>query len=78
MERRPNIVLLWTQFAAYHVDRCEALARRFDGRADIVAIEMASRSQQYAWQPSAQIAGCNKLTLFGDARLEDISSWRRF
>ena len=77
MARRPKIVLLWTQFAAYHVDRCEALARRFDGRADIVAIEMASRSQQYAWQPSAQIAGCRKLTLFGDARLEDISSWRR-
>jgi glycosyltransferase involved in cell wall biosynthesis len=73
----PKIALLWSQFAAYHVDRCDAVAERLQGRAEVLAIEVASSSQTYAWAPSGDLAKARKLTLFPDQEYESISPLRR-
>ena len=75
--RRPTVALLASQFAAYHVDRCEAVARRLEGRAQVLAVEVASSSATYAWEPSGAIAGVRKVTLFPGEPYEAINRWRR-
>ncbi len=75
--RLPTIALLWSQFAAYHVDRCEAVARRLDGRAEVLAVEVASSSALYAWEASGAIAGARKVTLFAGRSYEGIPRWHR-
>ena len=70
--------LIWAQFAAYHVDRCEAVARRLGERAEVRAIEVATTSSTYAWEPSGAIAGAEKITLFPDRSFDTIPAWRRF
>ena len=75
--RLPTIALLWSQFAAYHVDRCEAVARRLEGRAEVLAVEIASSSALYAWEASGVIVGARKVTLFAGCSYEAIPRWRR-
>ena len=72
------IGLIWAQFAAYHIDRCEAVARRFEGRATILAVEVATTSNDYAWEPSGDIAGGRKITLFPGRSFDQLSTWQRF
>ncbi len=67
-----RIGILFAQFAAYHVDRIQAVARRFHGRAELIAVEVASRSKAYAWEPSEEVEGVTKLTLFPGQNFEDI------
>jgi len=76
--RAITIGLVWAQFAAYHIDRCEAVARRFEGRATVLAVEVATTSSEYAWEPSGVIAGTRKVTLFPGQSFDRISSLRRF
>jgi len=76
--RAITIGLVWAQFAAYHIDRCEAVARRFEGRATVLAVEVATTSSDYAWEPSGVIAGTRKVTLFPGQSFDRISSLRRF
>ncbi len=73
----PRVALLWTQFAAYHVDRCQAVAQRLAGRAEVWAVELATRSSTYAWDPSGGIEGARKFTLFPGEDYETVSVWRR-
>ena len=73
-----TIGLVWAQFAAYHIDRCEAVARRFHGRATVLAVEVATTSSDYAWEPSGHIAGTQKVTLFPGKSFDQLSSWQRF
>jgi len=73
----PRIALLWTQFAPYHVDRCRAVGERLAGQAEVLAVEMATASQIYAWNPSGAVDHATKLTLFPDAVFDEISPWRR-
>ncbi len=75
--RLPEVALLWSQFAAYHVDRCEAVARRLEGRAEVLAVEVASSSAAYAWEPSGKIAGARKVTLFPRQAYESIPRLKR-
>ena len=77
MRKTPTIALLWSQFAAYHVDRCEAVARRLEGRAEVLAVEVASSSALYAWEASGAIVGARKVTLFAGCSFEAIPRWRR-
>jgi len=72
-----RIALVWEQFAPYHVDRCEAVARRLEGRAAVTCIELASGSRRYAWPESGPIDGATKLVLFADADAEDVSRIQR-
>ena len=73
-----RIGILFTQFAAYHVDRIEAAARRMAGRAEVIAVEVAQASDTYAWSPSGEIEGAAKRVLFTDEAYERIGKWRRF
>lgn len=74
---KPTIALVWSQFAAYHVDRCEAVAGRLAGRAEVLAIEIATTSAAYAWEPSGEVPGARKLTLFPGESYDSIGPWRR-
>lgn len=76
--RPKRLALVWSQFAAYHVDRCEALAALAAEMAEIYAIEVATSSKLYAWAPSGSVAGAKKITLFQDNKFEEVSSLRRF
>lgn len=75
--RLPQVALLWSQFAAYHVDRCEAVAARLTGRAEVIAVEVATTSTTYAWAPSGAVAGARKITLFPGESWESITPLRR-
>ena len=72
------IGLLWTQFSAYHVDRLEAVGRRMDGRARVLAVEVSASSKVYAWEPSGEVRGTEKVQLFHGQVYETISPLRRF
>ncbi|QKG70929.1 glycosyltransferase [Erythrobacter mangrovi] len=72
-----RIALVWEQFAPYHVDRCEAVARRLRGRALVTGVEVASGSRRYAWAPSGPIDGVTKQTLVPGVDAEDIPRRRR-
>ena len=76
--RPRRIGILFAQFAAYHVDRIEAAARRLSGRAEVVAVEVAQASETYAWSPSGEVRGAAKRVLFTGEAYERIGKWRRF
>ena len=71
------IALLFTQFSAYHIDRCQAVARRFAGRAEVLAVEVATSSATYAWEASGTVDGARKITLFPGASYDGIAWPRR-
>ena len=75
---KPRVALLFAQFAAYHIDRCDAVARRLDGRCDVLAVEVATRSATYAWEPSGPTAHAQKLTLFPGRSFDEIPPLQRF
>ncbi len=76
--RLPRVALLWTQLSAYHVDRSEAVAARLAGRAEVIAVEVATNSTTYAWAPSGEVTGARKITLFPGESWESIAPFRRF
>jgi L-malate glycosyltransferase len=80
--KAPRVALLFAQFAAYHVDRCEAVAQRLEGRAEVLAVEVATASQTYAWESSGAVSGATKLTLFPGQNYDAIGwprrLWRQF
>lgn len=75
--RKPRpIALVFAQFSAYHIDRCQAVAARFSGRAEVLAVEVATSSSTYAWEASGAVDGARKITLFpGDSY--DRIAWPR-
>ncbi len=73
-----KIALIWEQFAPYHIDRVEAVGRRLAGRVDVVAVEVATSSQTYAWKPSGKVANAQKVTLFPGQSYDQIHPLRRF
>ena len=75
----PRIALVWTQYAVHHVDRSLALARRMAGKAEVVAVEVATASNEYAgFPPSGETGAAIKRTLFPGRTFETIPRWRRF
>jgi len=75
---KPRVALVWAQLAPYHVDRCEAVGRRLDGQAEVLAVELASASHTYEWVQSGPIASCSKVTLFAGCLVESLSARQRF
>ncbi len=69
--RLPTIAIVFSQFAPYHIDRIEAVAERLAGRAQVLAVEVASASHTYRWHVSGKVRGADKTTLFPGARVED-------
>lgn len=77
-EKQPKVALVWSQFAACHIDRCIAVTRRLDGRAHVIAVEVATTSREYAAvAPSGAIPGVDKRTLFPQRGFESIPRWKR-
>lgn len=77
-EKQQKVALVWSQFAACHSDRCQALAARLEGRARVVAVEVATTSREYSViAPSGAIPGVDKRTLFAGRAFEAIPRWRR-
>jgi glycosyltransferase involved in cell wall biosynthesis len=72
--KRPRLALLFGQFSAYHIDRCEAVAARLGDRLEVLAVEVATRSEIYAWEPSGGVTGARKRTLFPGASW-DLIHW---
>ena len=72
-----RVALLFAQFSAYHIDRCQAVARRLEGRAEVLAVEVATSSATYAWEASGEVAGARKITLFPGASYDSLSWPRR-
>jgi glycosyltransferase involved in cell wall biosynthesis len=72
-----RVALLFAQFAAYHIDRCQAVARRLDGWAEVLAVEVATSSATYAWEASGAVTGARKVTLFPGASYDSVSWPRR-
>ncbi len=77
-ERKLSVALVWSQFAAYHIDRCEAVARRLGSRGEVLAVEIATTSVDYVWEPSGDVSGARKVTLFPGQSFDSLSPWRRF
>ena len=71
------IALVFAQFSAYHIDRCQAVAARFNGRAEVLAIEVATSSSTYAWEASGAVDGARKITLFPGESYDRIAWPRR-
>lgn len=73
-----RIALIWEQLAPYHIDRIEAVGQRLAGRAEILAVEVATTSRTYDWKPSGEIANARKITLFPGETYDEIHPLRRF
>ena len=73
--RRRRVALVWEQFGAYHIDRLEALGRGLP-EVDVIGIEIASRSQSYAWEERPGARGWERHTLF-PGEVADEVSWPR-
>lgn len=76
--RVPRVALLWSQFGPYHIDRCRAAAQMLAGKADLTCVEMASATETYGWEPSGEIAGVRKITLFPGRKRESIGFLARW
>jgi L-malate glycosyltransferase len=72
-----KLVFLWDNFGPLHADRCEAVAEHFEGRHEIVGIELASRSKVYDWVPESG-NHFRKLTLFPGCSMEEVSGFQLF
>jgi glycosyltransferase involved in cell wall biosynthesis len=72
-----RIALLFAQFSAYHIDRCQAVAHRLEGRAEVLAVEVATSSATYAWEASGAVSGARKITLFPGSSYDDVYWPRR-
>ena len=77
-EKKDIVILIWGHFGPYHVDRCEELARRLDSRYRVIGIEIASASDTYAWDKSADNVSFEKRTLFPNMRYENTTFPARF
>ena len=74
--RKPTIIFVWDNFGPGHVDRCEAVARRFAGTYAVVGIELAGRSHTYDWR-SDVLTGFVKRTLFPSVSTSSVAMGRR-
>ncbi len=74
----PQVAILFSQFAAYHVDRVEAAARRLAGRAEVLAVEYATTSATYAWEPAEGFSHARHITLFPGKNYDEVGHMARF
>lgn len=63
-------MFIWENFGPLHVDRCEAVARKFNGKAEVIGIELASKSAVYKWTPE-EGSNFKKITLFYGRSIEE-------
>jgi len=66
-----KIVFVWDNFGPLHADRCNAVAKMFENRHEVIGLELAGRSKVYDWQPEDGIQ-FKKITLVTGRSLEEI------
>jgi len=66
-----KLVFLWDNFGPLHADRCNAVAKRFEGRQQIIGLELAGCSKVYDWLPEDGTS-FRKVTLVTGRSLEEI------
>lgn len=67
-----KLVFVWDNFGPLHADRCDAVAKKFAGKRQVVGLELASRSRVYDWVPETGTR-FSKITLVSGRPLEEIS-----
>jgi len=72
-----KIVFVWDNFGPLHADRCNAVAKKFEGREQVVGLELAGRSKIYDWLPETGTS-FRKITLVTGRTLEEIPFAQRF
>jgi glycosyltransferase involved in cell wall biosynthesis len=75
---KPVAIFVWAYFGPYHVDRLEAAARALADDYQVVGVEVAGSNVTYAWEPTQDIAGVERITLFPNTNYEKIPTWPRF
>jgi glycosyltransferase involved in cell wall biosynthesis len=63
----PRLAFVWAQFAPYHLDRLDALAR---AGFDVTGIAMAAESRRYPWPPAPCAQAWARRTLLPDRPYE--------
>lgn len=72
-----KLVFVWDNFGPLHADRCNAVARRFEGKQQVIGLEIAGRSKVYEWVPENG-THFRKITLENGRSLEEIPFAQRF
>lgn len=72
-----KLVFVWDNFGPLHADRCNAVAQKFDGREQVIGLELAGRSRVYDWLPENG-THFRKVTLVSGCTLEEIPFAQRF
>lgn len=69
-----TLALLWDNFGPLHQDRVRAVAQAFGAERRVVGLELGSMSDTYGWE-GFDDCGFEKLTLFPDKDLSEMSTW---
>jgi glycosyltransferase involved in cell wall biosynthesis len=72
-----KLVFVWDNFGPLHADRCNAVAQKFEGREQVIGLELAGRSRVYDWLPENG-THFRKVTLVSGCTLEEIPFAQRF
>lgn len=72
-----KLVFMWDNFGPLHADRCNAVARKFEGKEQVIGLELAGRSRVYDWLPEGG-THFRKITLVAGSTLEEIPFAQRF
>ena len=72
-----KLVFVWDNFGPLHADRCNAVAQKFEGREQVIGLELAGRSRVYDWLPENGTY-FRKVTLVSGRTLEEIPFPQRF
>lgn len=72
-----KLVFVWDNFGPLHSDRCNAVAKKFEGREQVIGLELAGKSKVYDWLPEDGTY-FRKVTLVTGRPLEEIPFTKRF
>jgi glycosyltransferase involved in cell wall biosynthesis len=72
-----KLVFVWDNFGPLHADRCNAVAKKFQGTHQVIGLELAGRSNVYDWV-SEDGTLFEKVTLIAGRSFEDIPFAKRF
>lgn len=72
-----KLVFVWDNFGPLHADRCNAVAKKFEGKEQVIGLELAGRSRVYDWLPEDG-THFRKVTLVTGRTLEEIPFTQKF
>lgn len=71
-----KLVFVWDNFGPLHADRCDAVASKFEGKCQVIGLELAGKSKVYDWLPENGTR-FKKVTLVADKAIEEIPFAKR-